>query len=199
MSDSAWETFAACVDAGDDAATEAAVAALSAQHEAALLHWCQAGSPPDRRWWAVRALAAVGGDAAPAVVAQAFAAPDPSLRAAAALALGHLAARAPRAVEEKLPALARLLEDDDGFVRQAAVDGFALAGDLSLPTLAVLLLQDGHEAARTRAASALRRVRSLKAAPLLFRCLNDHNHLVHSYCHEALDEMGLLDNLLLLP
>lgn len=198
MSATRCDAFLHAIEAGDDAATEAAALALAPADEAVLLELA-ADADGERRWWAVRALAACGGaDALPAVAA-ALSSDDPAQRAAAALALGHLGKRLPDAVETQLPALARLLEDPDGFVRQAAVDGFALCGDAAVPTLAAVLFHSEHQGARTRAASALRQIRTLKAAPVLYRVLNDPNPLVHTYAFEALDDMGLLENLLLRP
>jgi HEAT repeat protein len=61
------------------------------------------------------------------------------------------------------------------------------------------VLAGTHEGARTRAAYALRKIASPAAAASLFRCLNDPNYMVHTYAYEGLDELGLLDNLLLVP
>jgi HEAT repeat protein len=96
-----------------------------------------------------------------------------------------------------LARLAVQLADDDGAVRQAAADALAQCGDDALPALASIL-QTPHEGARTRAAYALRKIASRQAAPILFRLLNDANYMVHTYAYEALDEMGLLENLLVM-
>lgn len=203
------DRFVRAVEAGDDEATEAAALALAPADMAALAPLARSATG-DLRWWAVRGLAAcarseAAGEergtlpAAVAAVASALQADDPSLRAAAALALGHIGSAFPEEVEPALAELARLLEDPDGFVRQAAVDGFALCGDTAVPTLAAVLFHSQHQAARSRAAAALRHIRTMKAAPVLYRLLNDPNLLVHSYALEALDEMGLLETLLLKP
>lgn len=198
MRRSLLEAFAAAVAAGDDDVSEAAALALHAGDEPALIALATS-EKGDMRWWAVRALAHVGGAEAVPVVAGCLDAADPALRAAAALALGQIGAREPDAVAAALPALTAHLEDEDGFVRRAAVDGLALCGAAALPALADVLFNGVHEGARTRAASALRAMRSEMAAPLLFRFLNDRNHLVHTYCYEALDDLGLLENMILMP
>ena len=195
---SAFVEWLGAVDAGDDERAEALVAALLPDHEGALLALA-ASSDADRRWWAVRALAAVGGAGAVPALVTALASADEETRAAAALALGHLHARHPQAVQPALDSLAHLLADNDGFVRKAAVDGLSLCGDDAVPVLARVLTGSDHEGARTRAAAALRNIRSMKAAAVLYRCLNDHNHLVHTYAYEGLDDMGLLENMLLWP
>jgi HEAT repeat protein len=187
----------AAIDAGVDERTEALVATLGPRDEQALI--VLAAEEGDRRWWALRALASMGADSAADTLAAAATDGDPSVRAVVALGMGHLHARAPEAVAAHFPTLARMLEDDDGFVRQAAVDGLALCGEAALPTLARVLFESDHQGARTRAAASLRAMRSIKAAPLLFRILNDSNHLVHTFAYEALDDLGLLDNVLLMP
>ncbi len=39
----------------------------------------------------------------------------------------------------------------------------------------------------------------MKAAAILYALLNDENHLVRAYAYEGLDEMGLLENVLVIP
>lgn len=194
----ALAAYLAAIELGNDEATETQAARLGPDDEAALI--ALAAHPSDDvRWWALRALADCGRDAAADALAAGARDPNPDLRCVAALGFGHLAPRAPQAVAQHMELLAGLLQDDDGFVRQAAVDGLALSGELALPVLDRVLAASDHPGARTRAAAALRAMRSLKAAPLLYRCLNDANHLVHTFAYEALDDLGLLDNLLLLP
>jgi len=190
--------FLNAIDSGRDETTEAMIPSLGPEHERELMQ-IAASEGGDRRWWALRALAAAGGSQSAALLASALNDPDASLRAMAALGLGHLYPRAPEAVATHLPVLARLLHDGDGFVRQTAVDGLALCGEAALPTLASVLAESPHEGARSRAAASLRAMRSIKTAPLLFKYLNDPNPLVHTFVREALDDLGLLDNVLLMP
>lgn len=195
---SALTAWLAAVDRGDDERAEELVASLTpadAPRLAAL------AAPPDgdRRWWAVRSLAALGTEASVPALVAALDSADPPTRAVAALGLGYLCDRRPDEVEPALDRLARLLADDDGFVRQAAADGLSLCGDGAVQALARVLFESGHEGARSRAAAALRHMRTMKAAAVLYRCLNDHNHLVHTYAYEGLDEMGLLENMILWP
>ncbi len=190
--------FILAIDAGDDDAAEALVSELTPADEPPLLQLAQSGDT-DRRWWAVRGLAVVGSAAAIPAIDAALAADDPALRACAALAVGHLHTRHAQATTALLPHLAELLADDHGFVRQAAADGLALCGDDAAPALAEIIFHSEHEGARTRAASALRKIATMRAAGVLYHCLNDRNHLVHTYAFEALDEMGLLENVLVIP
>ncbi len=190
-----FTAWAAAIDAGDDERCEALVHNLTV-HTAPHLAALAADADPDRRWWAVRALALVGAaDAVPALAACLEDA-DPGVRAAAALGLGHVYPRAPEAVAAQLDRVAARLADDNGLVRQAAGDGLALCGDDAVPALAALLRQSQHPGARTRAAAALRKIATMRAAAVLYPLLNDANHLVRMYAYEGLDEMGLLENVL---
>lgn len=156
----------------------------------------------DVRWWAIRALAFGRTPAAVATAAGALDDPQPDMRSVALLVLGHLHRRQPEQVVLYLGAMASRLADDEGFVRQTAVESLALCGDDAVVVLSEVM-HGREEAARVRAAAALRKIgcrtRSMKAASVLFEHLNDPNYLVHSYCHQALDELGLLDNILVMP
>ena len=179
----------------DDEAAEAVIPTLGPDDEADLVTLAR-DADPDRRWWALRSLAAVGGaDAAP-ILAAALCAADEGERAVAALGLGHLHRRAAEAVTVVLPALAERLTDASGLVRQAAADGLALCGEDAVPVL-VAALESEHEGVRVRAAAALRKLQSMRAAGALYQHLNDPNHLVRLYAYETLDAMGLLTNILL--
>lgn len=179
----------------DDAAAEAVISALGPEDEADLL--ALAGdADPDRRWWGLRGLAAVGGADAVPILAAALSAAEEGERAVAALGLGHLHARAAEAVTGVLPVLVQRLTDPAGLVRQAAADGLALCGEDAVPVL-VAALESEHEGVRVRAATALRKLQSMRAAGALYQHLNDPNHLVRLYAYETLDAMGLLTNILL--
>lgn len=192
------EAYLAAVDAQDDEAAEALAHTLMPADEPALVALA-AGGNADEQWWAVRGLACVGGAASVPALASALTAPESGVRAAAALALGYVHGRAPQAVAAVLGAVAARLADDEGIVRQAAADGLTLCGDDAVPALAEVLRFGTHQGARTRAASALRKIATMKAAGVLYPLLNDENHLVRMYAYEGLDEMGLLENVLLLP
>ncbi len=189
-----WDGFLAAITTGDDANTERAAALLDASHENALI--ALAAEPGEERWWAVRTLAQVGTIKSLSALLVALEDADPSTRAAAALAIGHLVQREPGAASA-LDNVAQHFIDSDGFVRQQAVDGMALAGEAALPALAAALSPQNDPVMRVRATAALRLMRQPFTAGLLFPLLNDSNHLVHTLAYEALDDLGMLDNLLL--
>lgn len=189
------EQFRAAIADNDDATAEAVSQQLEPRWTAAL---CDATQSPDvdMRWWAVRALAICGERAAVDAVVSQLSDADAGVRAAACRALAELHKRFPAEVAPHLPALAEMLADEDGLVRQSAADALALCGDAAVPVLESVLAGQ-HEGARTRAAQALGRIATLRAAPALYRHLDDPNHLVRMYAYTALEEMGLLENVLL--
>lgn len=192
------QEWLAAIERQDDEETECLSAQLTPADAPALL-LLAADEDTERRWWAVRGLALVGGPECMGTLAARLGDEQPQVRAAAALALAHLHARVPEAVTPQLEAVAALLADDEGYVRQAAADSLALCGDDGVPPLGSVLRHSAHQGARTRAAAALRKIATLKSAAILYALLNDENHLVRSYAYEGLDEMGLLENVLVMP
>lgn len=188
----------AAVARRDDEEAERLALRLTAADEPALLELLR-GADADRRWWAVRGLAQAGSSACITPLVERLADEDPTVRAAAALALGYLHARFPADVTPALDAVAELLGDEEGYVRQTAADCLALCGDNAVSALGQVLRCSAHQGARTRAAGALRKIATMKAAAILYALLNDENHLVRSYAYEGLDEMGLLENVLVMP
>jgi len=182
----------------DDEESERQALLLTAADEPALLELL-AGEKEDERWWAVRGLALVGSAVSVAPVGQSLQDEAAAVRAAAALALAPLYTRYPDDVTPQLAAVADLLADDEGYVRQTAADCLAQCGDAAVPALGHVLRASTHQGARTRAAGALRKIATMKAAAILYALLNDENHLVRAYAYEGLDEMGLLENVLVIP
>jgi HEAT repeat protein len=193
---------------GDDEAAEAVAQACAGQPRLLpALRPLLADSDTDRRWWAVRTLALIGGPEAPRLLTERLADPDEATRCAAALGLGQL--RAAAAVEP----LAAALTDPSGWVRDSAGDALALIGEPALPAL-VRCMGSGPGSApqgvRVRASAALRKIVTpalaglrvneypkayLPALTVLFEALNDPNRLVRHNAYEALDGLGLLDTL----
>ena len=118
------------IDAGDDEAAEH-VAQTCAGQTALLpaLRPLLADADPDRRWWAVRTLAVIGGEEAGALLMSCLIDPDEATRCAAALGLGQLRATA------AIPALTAQVGDANGWVRDTAADALAIIGEPALPAL----------------------------------------------------------------
>jgi HEAT repeat protein len=182
----------------DDEDAERLAQLLTPADEPALLDLL-VSTNEDERWWAVRGLALAGSCHCIPQLGQGLHDAAAAVRAAAALALAELHARYPVEVVPQLDAVANLLADDEGYVRQAAADSLAQCGDDAVPALGHVLRTSEHQGARTRAAGALRKMATMKAAAILYALLNDENHLVRAYAYEGLDEMGLLENILVIP
>ena len=194
------------ISAGDDGAAERTAQACTGQ--TALLPAVRpllVDSDPDRRWWAVRMLASLGGDEAGALLVTRLSDPDEATRCAAALGLGQLR------TSDAIPALTAHLADTSGWVRDSAADALAMIGEPALPAL-VEALRDGRDSIRVRAAGALRKAvigaltgrRSAEFEPqfwpaigALFTALNDPNRLVRHNAYEALDRLGLLETVII--
>lgn len=187
----------AAIDAHDDELAEKLVHRLTAEDESELIELAASGSE-DCCWWAVRALALIGSDKAMHVVTDKLADDDPAMRAAGALALAHLYGRSPEAARPAIPALAAMLTDPDGLVRQTAADALAQCGDDAVAALGAVL-DSLHDGARARAAYALRKIGTKNAAALLYPLLDDPNHLVRSYAYDGLDDLGLMQNIIVAP
>ncbi len=195
------------VAAGDDERAEQA--AIACTRQVSLLPALRpllTDEDNDRRWWAVRTLAAIGGAAAVPLLRQRLADDDPAIRSVAAYGLGALSA-VPAAA-----ALAVRLSDPNGWVRDSAADALAMIGEPAVVVL-VEVLATGASGARVRAASALRRIVLPGERPgpamdtqsprgqgigALFRALQDPNYLVHQHAYAALSQLGLLDNLIVM-
>jgi HEAT repeat protein len=191
------ERFLQAIAVDDDEMLEEIAYQLLPQDEEWLLEMTHADDV-NQRWWAARALALCGSIESLSMLTKLLNDTDAGVRAATLLALAHLHDRLPaEALELTLAPMANCLSDDEGYVRQAATDALALCGDDAVDTLANVLA-GRHDGARTRATASLRKIATMKAAAILFQHLNDPNYLVHLYAYEALDEMGLLENQLLI-
>ena len=188
----------AAVARQDDEEAERMALLLTVADEPALLE-LSASASEDERWWAVRGLALVGSKESIALLGERLQDEAAAVRAAAAMAVSVLHTRYPEDTAAQLEAVAALLADDEGYVRQAAADCLAQCGDAAVPALGHVLRASSHQGARTRAAGALRKIATMQAAAILYALLNDENHLVRAYAYEGLDEMGLLENVLVIP
>ena len=183
---SALELFLDSVAAGDDLQAEEAALALGPVGDETLpaLHDLLADSDPNRRWWAARALAAVGSPAARDLLAKSLDDPDANVRACAAQGLGELRA------EEAVAGLVRHLADPSPLVSRIAADSLGRIGSPAVPGL-IEALQGGATATRAGAARALRVIQPQEAVPALCAALDDPSAVVTYYAEEALERMGV--------
>jgi HEAT repeat protein len=180
---------------GDDSAREAAALELGRLGAAAveplatmLAHAESLVLSPakgaDARWWAARALAETGSEAATEPLIHALVDADPDLRACAALALGRIGSGA------AAPALAARLADESTFVAGVAADALTMIGP---PAVEALTASLQAQAAHTRllAVRALGRIGDERAIGPLCGILDDPSYLVRHYAEEALEALGV--------
>lgn len=180
------QVFVDALDSGDDARTEEAVSALTAVGDRALpaLRDILTDPDPDRRWWAPRALVALGTDDAIRLIIATLEDPNPDIRACAVVALSKL--KPPEAV---CPLVARL-SDPSAYVGRLAADALSQFGQSAAGAL-IEALEQGDTATRAGAARALRAVRAQEAIPALCKALDDPSATVTQYADEALEKMGV--------
>lgn len=179
------ELLEVLLSADEDSREQAALAlgrfgATAAEQLAAVL----ATGAADDRWWAARALAEVGGEAAVPALASVLDDPEPDVRACAALALGHVGDGA------AAPALADRLGDQSAFVASIAADALSMLGERAVEALAGRL-GDENLHVRLLAVRALGRIGSHRAVGPLCGVLEDSSYLVRYYAYEALEALGV--------
>ena len=206
------QTLLDAVASGDDEKAEESARACAGQHRLLpALRPLLADADDDRRWWAVRTLALIGSTQAAPLLVEKLADRDAAVQCAASLGLGKLRFAA------AVPELIGRLADPNGWVRDCASDALAMIGEAAVPALVEAMRdpRDGGppDGVRVRAAAALRRIALVGGKPglgldirsprgqaigALFRGLQDPNYLVHEHSHDALERLGLLDNLIVM-
>jgi hypothetical protein len=140
MSDPFTE-FLGAIAAGEDTRTDQAALALARRGDAALpsLHELLRDADPERRWWAARAMAAVGTESARTLLIVALGDPDAYVRACAAHGLGEPGG----GLEKAVPPLVRSLADVSPLVSRVAADSLARIGSPAVPALIAALEAEG--------------------------------------------------------
>ena len=193
MSDPVHDLMEA-IAAGDDERAEAAALEVGRLGNAALpvLREMLGSEERDRRWWAARALAAVGTKEAVPLLIQVLSDPDPDVRACAVVGLAGLRP------EEAVGPLVVRLSDPSAYVARLAADGLARFGPVAVPAL-IAALREGDAAARAGAARALSAIQPEEAVEALCEALDDPSVAVSFYAEEALEKMGVLGLVLFKP
>ena len=144
------QAFLDAIAVGDDVKTEELALALSEGEGGAILALrdALADPDPDLRWWVVRALAAIGSEAATQLLTTALDDEEADVRACAVLALSELKA------EEAIEPLAARLSDPSAYVGRLTADGLAAFGQPAVDAL-IHALREGGTAARAGAALSL--------------------------------------------
>jgi len=182
----ALKRFLDSIAAGDDARTEKATLALGSLGDGALpaVRDLLDDIDADRRWWAARALAAVGTSKARELLVRTLDDHDASVRACATQGLGELRA------EEAVAGLVCSLADPSPLVSRIAADSLGRIGAPAVPAL-IEALQAEATPTRAGAARALSVIQPQEAVPALCAALDDPSAIVTHYAEEALERMGV--------
>jgi HEAT repeat protein len=171
---------------GDEARAESAVPLLAALGGAILPDLIEllGTQNRDQRWWATRALAALGGDGAVSALERALQDPEPEVRQCAALGLRHHPAAS------AIRSLAAALSDPDRMTARLAGDALIAVGPRATPDLIEVVAQAGP-AAKIEAVRALAAIGDQRSIPALYALLEDPSALVQHWAEEALERMGV--------
>jgi HEAT repeat protein len=171
---------------GNDDRAQAALNGLSAADLPAL-QTALARGDGDKRWWAVRALAALASvqPEALSTLLTLTADPNADVRAAVFHALGES-----RAASAVLPLLFAL-NDSSPYLARLAADALIRIGAPAVPGLLRALEQDVKANVRTHAARALAFIGDPAAIPALFCALDDESALVQYWADEGLERLGV--------
>jgi HEAT repeat protein len=196
------------IGADDDARAERAAQAFASQPGVLpALRPLLIDPSADRRWWAVRSLALVGGAEAERLLIERLTDEDEATRCAAALGLGQLRS------EAAIPHLIAALRDASGWMRDSSADALSMIGAPALPAL-VEAMGDGRDPVRVRATRAACRIvgpnlkgktlneydkRYYPALTALYTALNDPNRLVRTNAFDTLNGLGLFDEVHIAP
>ncbi len=191
-----------CVQSGDERQAEAAVQSLAGLPEQAQLAALaelreQLAEPdPDRRWWAVRALAELPLAQTHSLLAQALQDQDASIRQCASLGVRLQFKQAvnwesvPGIRGILLPGLVSRLDDPDPLAARLAADALAAAGGAAVPPL-LELMEKGSRAARLLAVRALAEIADERAIPALLAALDGDSLLMEYWATQGLDKLGV--------
>ena len=170
---------------GDEARAEVVVPALiifGADAMPALLDLTRS-TDPDHRWWAIRVLAQSPlvrtEDLIPLLSDSAT-----EVRAATALALHS------HPDEAAIPALIKLLSDEDSITAQLAGNALVAIGSSSVPNL-LEVLKEAKQSARIQAMRALAEIRDHRAIPAMMQAMDEESILLHHWANEGLERLGL--------
>ncbi len=171
---------------GDDQRAESAVTALAAMGEAALprLQTLAHSPDPDKRWWAVRTLAAFKHLEVAGWLEEALHDPDEAVRQCAALGLTL------HPDPNGVAALIAALQSGDQLLAYLAGSALITTGAAAVPAL-IEVLQSGPPPARLEAARALAAIADPRAIPALIQALDQGSAVLDYWAMLGLERMGV--------
>lgn len=170
---------------GDDERAEAAAVLLAQIGEEAVprLTRLLVSKDADRRWWAVRTLAAMSQPPAN-LLAQALGDPSEEVRAAAALAL------AAHPVETVLPQLVRALSDEENLVGTLCVNALVSMGKDCVPSLLEAFPRSSLRG-RIQIMRTLAAIKDARAIAIMLSSTEDESAVLNYWARMGLEALGL--------
>jgi HEAT repeat protein len=171
---------------GDDQIAENAVGSIAALGESALptLFGLLDSADPDRRWWALRALAEIPHPEVPPRLRSYLDDPDPDVRQCAALGLSE------QPWTEAIPDLVKALDDEDRLLARLAGDALIAIGSPAVSSL-IEALESGTPSAQIEAARSLALIGNPEAIPALFKAWQAGSSMIQHWCEEGFERMGV--------
>ena len=170
----------------DEALAMAAVdqiTALGTEAFPALLELLES-TDPNKRWWAIRVLAAIPNEDVPILLKDALNDPDYTVRQCAALGLSQQPAIS------AIPNLIAALADKDRLVARLAGDALISIGGPAVIDL-ILALETGTQAAKIEAARALGVIGDTRAIPAMFAAWEVGSALICHWVEQGFERMGV--------
>jgi len=171
---------------GDDQVAENSIESIAAWGETALpaLFDLSNSSDPEKRWWALRALAVIPYPNVLPRLQRGLYDPDLSVRQCAALGLSQQPAA------EAIPDLIILLDDQDRLLARLASDALIASGSQAVPVL-IETLENGSQLAKIEAVRALAMIGDKNSIGALFKAWQEGSAIVQYWAEEGLDRMGV--------
>ena len=170
----------------DEVRAIAAVDALSALGTIALpsLQKLLLDSNPNRRWWAIRAMAVIPDPQVPLHLRNALYDPDYTVRQCAALGLSQ------QPTADSIPDLIDALDDKDRLVARLAADALITIGGPAVTDL-IHTLQTGSQPSRIESARALAVIGDTRAIPAMFEVWENGSALIRHWVEQGFERMGV--------
>lgn len=180
------QSLISSLTSGNDQIAENSVSQIAALGETALpaLFDLMDSPDPERRWWALRALAVIPHPEVPPRLREALQDPDPAVRQCAALGLSQ------QPTAEAILDLITLMDDQDRLLARLAGDALIAAGNQAVPAL-IETLENGSQPARIEAVRALALIADKSAIPALFKAWQEGSAIIQYWAELGLDRMGV--------
>jgi len=139
---------------------------------------------PNRRWWAIRAMATIPDPKVPLHLRNALCDPDYTVRQCAALGLSQ------QPNVDSIPDLIKTLDDKDRLVARLAADALIAIDGPAVMDL-IHTLETGSQPSRIESARALAVIGDTRAIPAMFDAWENGSALIRHWIEHGFERMGV--------